>query len=55
MIANVQPVVSILLAFLILGELMTPAQLAGGALVLTGIWLMQRADAKPLRLRRRAR
>ena len=55
MIANVQPVVSILLAFLILGELMTPPQLAGGALVLTGIWMMQRADAKPLRLRRRAR
>ncbi len=47
MIANVQPVCSIVLAFLIIGEVMTPAQLAGGALVLTGIWLMQRADAKP--------
>ena len=47
MLANVQPVVSIVLAFLVLGELMTPAQLAGGALVLAGIWMMQRADARP--------
>ena len=48
MIANVQPVVSIALAYLIIGEVMSPAQLAGGALVLAGIWMMQRADAKPL-------
>ena len=49
MIANVQPVVSIALAFPILGELMTPAQLLGGTLVLAGIWMMQRADARPRR------
>ena len=53
MIGNVQPVFSIVLAFLILGELMTPAQLAGAALVLGGIWMMQRADAKPGRRGRR--
>ena len=46
MIANVQPVVSIVLAWLIIGEVMTPAQLSGGALVLAGIWMMQRTDAR---------
>ena len=46
MMGNVQPLVSIVLAFLIFGELMTPLQLAGGAMVLGGIWLMQRADGK---------
>ena len=46
MMGNVQPLVSIVLAFLVFGELMTPLQLAGGAMVLGGIWLMQRADGK---------
>ena len=49
MIANAQPVVSIVLAYLIIGETMTPAELSGGALVLVGIWMMQRADARPRR------
>ena len=44
MLGNVQPVFSIALAYLLFGEIMTPAQFAGGAMVLAGIWLMQRAD-----------
>ena len=55
MIANVQPLFSIVLAFLILGELMTPTQLGGAALVLGGIWMMQRADARPKERDRRRR
>ena len=51
MIANVQPLISITLAFLILGELMTPAQFVGGTLVLTGVLMMQRADGKLRRSR----
>ena len=54
MMANVQPLVSIVLAFLVFGELMTPLQLGGGAMVLGGIWLMQRADGR-MRTRTRAR
>lgn len=47
MLGNVQPLFSIALAFLLFGELMTPAQFAGGAMVLAGIWLMQRSDSRP--------
>lgn len=46
MLGNIQPVFSIVLAFLIFGELMTLPQLTGGALVLAGIWLMQKNDHK---------
>ena len=55
MIANVQPVLSIVLAYLIIGEMMSPAQLAGGAVVLFGIWMMQRSDARPQSGRSRPR
>lgn len=45
MVSNVQPVVSIVAAFLLYGELLAPAQFAGGALVLGAVWWMQRVDA----------
>lgn len=41
MITNVQPVVSIAAAYLLFGEIMSPAQLLGGVLVLGGIAIMQ--------------
>ncbi|MBT3535138.1 MAG: EamA family transporter [Rhodospirillaceae bacterium] len=41
MFTNAQPLVSIAAAYLLFGEIMTPIQLLGGALVLGGIWLMQ--------------
>jgi drug/metabolite transporter (DMT)-like permease len=41
MFNNLQPVISILAAYLLFGELLTPAQFAGAALVLGGIALMQ--------------
>lgn len=41
MLTNTQPLVSITAAYLLFGEIMTPVQLLGGALVLGGIWLMQ--------------
>lgn len=44
MVTNVQPVVSIVAAFFFFGELLTPTQLAGGAMVLGGVWLMQWFD-----------
>lgn len=44
MLSNVQPVFSIILAYLVFGELMSVAQLTGGGMVLAGIWLMQRQD-----------
>ena len=44
--ANIQPVVSLLAAYLLFGELLGPAQIAGGALVLAGIWLMQHHDRR---------
>ena len=50
MVTNVQPVVSIVAAFVLYGELLTPVQLAGGALTLAAVWWTQRLDS-----RRRAR
>ena len=41
MLTNAQPLVSITAAYLLFGEIMTPVQLLGGAMVLGGIWLMQ--------------
>jgi DME family drug/metabolite transporter len=41
MFTNAQPLISISAAYLLFGEIMTPVQLLGGALVLGGIWLMQ--------------
>lgn len=40
-VTNVQPVVSIIAAWAMFGELLTPVQLLGGALVLGGVLLMQ--------------
>jgi DME family drug/metabolite transporter len=51
MVSNVQPVVSIVAAFVLYGELLAPAQFAGGALVLGAVWWMQRADTR-MRLKR---
>jgi DME family drug/metabolite transporter len=45
-ITNLQPVVSIVAAFLLFGEILTPVQLIGGAMVLAGIWLMQWAGTR---------
>ena len=41
MLTNIQPVVSILAAYLIFGELLAPVQVVGGAMVLAGILYMQ--------------
>ncbi len=46
MVANVQPVASILAALALYGELLGPLELAGGALVIGGIVAMQRQDAR---------
>jgi DME family drug/metabolite transporter len=46
MVSNVQPVVSIVAAFALYGELLTPMQLLGGILVLGAVWWMQRVDAR---------
>ena len=46
MVANLQPVTSIVAARAFFGELLGAAQLAGGAMVLAGILLMQWHDAR---------
>ena len=46
MVSNVQPVVSIVAAFALYAELLTPTQLAGGAMVLGAVWWMQRFDRR---------
>ena len=46
MVSNVQPVVSIVAAYLLFAELLSTAQLLGGALVLGGIGLAQWHDAR---------
>jgi len=45
-ITNLQPLVSILAALLLFGEILTPVQFLGGGLVLAGVWLMQWADSR---------
>ena len=45
-ITNLQPVVSISAAYLLFGEVLTPLQFGGGALVLGGILLMQWAGRR---------
>ncbi len=42
-VANLEPVSAVLLAFLLFGEKMTPGQLIGGALIITGAILSTRA------------
>ena len=51
MITNLQPVVSIVAAFVLYGETLTPVQLAGGIMVLTAVWVMQWSDARALAVR----
>ena len=46
MFANIQPVTSIVAAFLLFGEWLTPVQLLGGGLIIAGILIMQRHDAR---------
>ena len=46
MLGNVQPVTSIVAAFLLFGEWLTPVQLLGGTMVIAGILIMQRHDAR---------
>ena len=46
MVSNVQPVVSIVAAYVLYRELLSPAQFVGGAMVLGAVWLMQRFDRK---------
>jgi DME family drug/metabolite transporter len=48
MATNIQPVAAIALAWLLFGELLSPAQAAGGALVLVAIALMQWLDLRRL-------
>ena len=45
MVGNLQPVISIVAAYLLFTEVLSVAQLMGGGLVLGGIALMQRVDA----------
>ena len=51
MLANLQPVTSIVAARVLFGELLGAAQLAGGAMVLAGVMLMQWHDARSRRRR----
>jgi len=46
MFNNLQPVISIVAAYLLFGELLTPAQFGGAALVLGGIAFMQWLDLR---------
>lgn len=46
MVSNVQPVVSIVAAYVLYRELLSPPQFVGGAMVLGAVWLMQRFDRK---------
>ena len=49
MLANIQPVTSIVAARALFGELLGAAQLAGGAMVLAGVMLMQWHDGRTRR------
>lgn len=46
MISNLQPLVSILAAYLLYGEVLSPVQWIGGAMVLSGVWIMQFSDRR---------
>ena len=48
MLGNVQPMTAIAVAYFLFGELLSPVQLLGGALVLGGIWLMQWTERRRL-------
>ena len=38
----IEPLVAVVVAFFILGEAITPASLIGGAVILFGVWLVNR-------------
>jgi drug/metabolite transporter (DMT)-like permease len=54
MINNMEPITTILLAALIIGEALGPLQLAGAALVIGAIFVMQLATRRAARAMRRA-
>lgn len=47
MLSTLEPVVTVLLAAMLLGESIAPMQMVGGALILAGVLWLTRADAKP--------
>ena len=49
MLANIQPMTTIIVAALVLGEILGAAQLAGGAMVLASVIMLQWYDAKTRR------
>lgn len=49
MFSNIQPVVSIVAAWLLFGDLLGPAQFVGGAMVLGAIFCVQLSDARATR------
>ena len=49
MLANIQPVTTIIIAAVVLGEILDVTQLAGGAIVLASVIVMQRYDARARR------
>ncbi len=49
MVTNIQPIVSIIAAFLLFGEVLTGLQLLGGAIVLISIWLMGYDDQRRMK------
>ena len=51
MLANIQPVTTIIIGAMVLGEILNVAQLAGGATVLASVVVMQWYDAKARRRR----
>lgn len=51
MAANIQPVITVIIAAMVLGEILGAMQLAGGALVLASVVLMQQCDARARRRR----
>ena len=38
----IEPIVTVVVAFFVLGEAITPALLIGGAVILFGVWLVNR-------------
>jgi len=38
----IEPLVAVVVAFFVLGEAITPASLIGGAVILFGVWLVNR-------------
>jgi len=47
MLSTLEPVVTVLLAALLLGESIAPMQMTGGVLILAGVLWLTRADARP--------